>query len=180
MLDILYENIGGRIKTLAKAFFVIDVVVSIIAGLVLFFMGATEPEYFGYLILLAPVATVVGCVAAFLMSCPMYAFGELVETSAKNEKNTAQMLELMKEKDKKSAPTTPTAANTQTSSVQNSDPQPERQPTVPKADSRGKNAVAEAVSDEKIRCSECGFEQPKNRKLCWHCGARFEEAPTIV
>ncbi|MDY5940028.1 MAG: hypothetical protein SPJ23_00045 [Eubacteriales bacterium] len=72
MLDNLYENIGGKIKNLAKWIFIIEAIGSIIAGLVLLF---TDED----LILYGLLTLVCGPIFAWVGSWILYAFGELVE-----------------------------------------------------------------------------------------------------
>ena len=72
MLDNLYENIGGKIKNLAKWIFIIEAIGSIIAGLVLLFTDE-------HLILYGLLTLVCGPIFAWVGSWILYAFGELVE-----------------------------------------------------------------------------------------------------
>ena len=94
MLDILYGNIGGKIKKMAKWIFIVEAIGAIIAGLVLMF---TEEDFILY-----------GC---------------------------------LKNKDDDSSPSTQYIA----------------------------------TENNTIICPLCNFEQPANRKVCWKCGAKFEE-----
>ncbi len=68
MLDRLYQNIGDKIKGLAKASFVVESIAAVIAGLVLAF----EEEA-------CILISIFGPVVAFVSSWILYAFGELVE-----------------------------------------------------------------------------------------------------
>ena len=93
MLDNLYENIGGKIKNWAKWIFIIEAIGAIITGLVLLF---TDED----LILYGLLTLVCGPIVAWVGSWLLYAFGELVDKTSENEKNTRNILALMKKSTK--------------------------------------------------------------------------------
>lgn len=68
-MDNLYEDIGGKIKGLAKGTFIVEAIGAIIAGLVLL----ANENGFGLILLLG------GPIVAWVSSWLLYAFGELVE-----------------------------------------------------------------------------------------------------
>ncbi len=72
MLDYLYENIGVKIKGLAKAIFILGAVASIITGLTL----ATDG---GLLLTIGLLVIILGPIISFVFSWVLYAFGELVD-----------------------------------------------------------------------------------------------------
>lgn len=72
MLDFLYENIGGKIKTLAKWTFIVEGIGAIITALALIF---TDED----LILAGLLTLICGPIVAWISSWILYAFGELVE-----------------------------------------------------------------------------------------------------
>ena len=72
MLDNLYANIGGKIKTWAKWMFIIEAIGAIITGLIMLFADE-ELILYGLLIL------VFGPIVAWVSTWILYAFGELVE-----------------------------------------------------------------------------------------------------
>ncbi len=84
--SIMFDNIGEKIKKVAKVTAWIGIVVSIIGGIVLFFWGLIELEYLWFLIFLAPITVVVGCIMAWLSVIMLYGFGELIENSKKTNK----------------------------------------------------------------------------------------------
>ena len=166
MLDNLYENIGGKIKNLAKWIFIIEAIGAIITGLVLLF---TDED----LILYGLLTLVGGPIVAYVSSWILYAFGELVEKTADNENNTRQIL---KKINKNPASYITEESEGKVKSIIASEP------TISKA-SETSNEKKENWTDttifsttEKgtIICSQCNFEQPGNRTCCWHCGAKFE------
>ena len=78
MLNQLYENIGEKIKNLAKWIFVIEAISAVIGGLLVLF----EEEFLAGIILI-----IVGPVVAWVSTWLLYAFGELVEkTCSMNDK----------------------------------------------------------------------------------------------
>lgn len=72
MLDKLYENIGGKLKSLTKCLFVIEFIGAIIIGPVCIFSG-------GDLVLYGLLILMIGPLAAWVSSWVLYAFGQLVE-----------------------------------------------------------------------------------------------------
>ena len=70
--DYLYENIGVKIKGLAKAIFILGAVASIITGLTL----ATDG---GLLLTIGLLVIILGPIVSFVFSWVLYAFGELVD-----------------------------------------------------------------------------------------------------
>ena len=68
----MYDNIGGKIKGLAKTMFIVEAIGAIITGVVLMATGEDLTLY-GFLTL------VCGPIVAYVSSWIWYAFGELVE-----------------------------------------------------------------------------------------------------
>ncbi len=67
----MYDNIGGKIKGLAKALCIIDAILCIVLGIVLI---ATDES----LVIYGIVVLLCGPILAFISSWALYAFGELV------------------------------------------------------------------------------------------------------
>ena len=65
----MFENIGGKIKTLAKVFCALGIVVSVISGVLLF----------SYDFFIGLITLVLGSVGAWISSFCLYGFGELIE-----------------------------------------------------------------------------------------------------
>lgn len=79
----MYDNIGGKIKGLAKAMFIVEAFGAVIAGIALL---ATDDD----LILAGLLTLFCGPIIAWVGSWILYAFGELVEdvhAMRNNEKN---------------------------------------------------------------------------------------------
>ena len=91
MLDDLYKNIGEKIKGWAKWIFAIEAAAAIVYGLVLIFDDAA---------LAGIIVLIVGPLVAWVSSWLLYAFGELVDKTAANEKHTKDILKILEAKDK--------------------------------------------------------------------------------
>lgn len=76
MLDNLYENIGGKIKSWAKGIFIVESIGFIIGGIVL---ALTASDYDDPMFIFGILTVFLGPFMAWVGSWLMYAFGELVE-----------------------------------------------------------------------------------------------------
>ena len=74
----MFENIGGKIKTLATVCTIIGIVVSIAVGI---FYGAEADFLAGLLII------ILGCLSSWIGSFLLYGFGELIENTTEIRKN---------------------------------------------------------------------------------------------
>lgn len=86
----MYANIGGKIKVLAKWMVIIESI-AVVIGAILF---AVEDQD---MLLYSLLAIIIGPLVAWISSWLLYAFGELVEKTVNNEKNTRAILQLMLE-----------------------------------------------------------------------------------
>ncbi len=77
--SLMFDDIGIKIQKVAKIIAWTDIVLSIIGGIVLFFYAFNDIEYLWYLIFLAPIAVVIGCIMAWLSVITLYGFGKLIE-----------------------------------------------------------------------------------------------------
>lgn len=77
--SIMFDNIGTKIKMVAKVTAWVEILFSILAGIGMILYGVFDLEYYWYLIFLAPIAVVLGCISAWLSVIVLYGFGELVE-----------------------------------------------------------------------------------------------------
>ncbi len=77
----MYDNIGGKIKALAKAIFIFEAIAAVIAGIAL--MAANDD-----LILFGVLALILGPAVAWVSSWLLYGFGELIEKACDIERNT--------------------------------------------------------------------------------------------
>lgn len=123
MLDKWFEDIGKKIKALAKWGFIVESVGILLACLIMIF---DEPEFF-FLLLLAPV----GVALAYVSSWLLYGLGELIDKTVDNERNTHKIARILDRMEKgeeapKAAQTTelPPVLRTTAASVPKSQPQP--------------------------------------------------------
>ena len=82
----MYNNVGGKLKKLATVLFVIEACILAIYGVILL----SNSEKLGIIILL------VGPIIAWISSWVLYAFGELVDATCNNERNTREILVYLK------------------------------------------------------------------------------------
>ncbi len=80
----MWNNIGHKIKTLAKVICWIGIVLSVLSGIVLIAGGSTVRSYgytynTGNTVLAGILVIVLGVLGSWLGSLTMYGFGELVE-----------------------------------------------------------------------------------------------------
>ena len=96
VIDGWYTDIGKKIKDWAKRIFIIEAIAFVIGAVTMMFSAED-----GWMIIVALIALVAGPVLALVSSWILYAFGELVEKTSANEKNTRNILELMLENNTK-------------------------------------------------------------------------------
>jgi hypothetical protein len=77
----MYDNIGGKIKGLAKASFIVAAIAEVITGIALM---ATDEDLIGYGLLVMFVGPIVAWVSSWLL----YGFGELIDKACDIECNT--------------------------------------------------------------------------------------------
>ena len=80
----MYDNIGGKIKKLAQATFLVEALAATIFG---FYMLAEEDPIIGITIMLF------GPIVAFVGSWLLYGYGELIDKSCEIERNTRGCIE---------------------------------------------------------------------------------------
>ena len=190
MLDSLYENIGGKIKNWAKWIFIVEAICAVIAGIGLI---ADDNGAVGFLVM------IVGPLVAWVGSWLLYGFGELIETNAETRDLTAELLRCKMSAPSSEGPapvtvvrqtgaTQPTAAPKRTTASSggwvctcgrtNASNVSSCVCGVTKFAAAQKkagndNVHAEIVNGEKV-CPKCGTAQKADRKVCWSCGANFD------
>ena len=162
-MDNFYENIGEKIKNLAKVSFIITAIVEIIAGIVI---AATDED----LILVGVLLMVLGPVLAWTSTLCIYGFGELIENSADNKENIGRIQRSLMSINNKIA-------------TGKDAPAPRNTPAAP---AKAYVAVAEksqpATPAETTVKQESKKEPPKyedvklapGEKLCPHCGKVYK------
>ena len=156
MLDQLYENIGSKLKNLAKGVFIVEALGAIITGITL--LGEE-------LLLPGLLTAVLGPIIAWISSWVLYAFGELVEKTVNNETNTKAMLHLMtKEQYKQNqAEKQETPARKMEEPIP-AQPKQTEEPAVPK----------QPAQEGSWACPVCKRKNVMFRTTCWACGTEKE------
>ena len=77
----MYDNIGRKIKGLAKAIFIVESIVSVVAGMILLSISDN-------LILSGVISILLGPLVAWVSSWLLYGFGELIDKTCAIERNT--------------------------------------------------------------------------------------------
>ena len=82
----MFDNIGGKIKAVAKVVCWFFIVISVLSGL---FMIINTLDYFRFEIFLTALFTmIVGSLVGWLSSLGLYGFGELIERTTEIAVNT--------------------------------------------------------------------------------------------
>ena len=89
----MFDNIGGKIKTLAKVLCWIGIVLSVIFGIAIMASGSGRLTINGNYtsvssIVIGLIYMVFGCLISWLGSFFAYGFGQLIENSEEIKKNT--------------------------------------------------------------------------------------------
>lgn len=88
----MYDNIGGKIKGLAKVICVIGIIVSVIAGLNVF-ADNEQDEFLGVLYF------IIGPLLSWVGSFFLYGFGELIEKTSNIEQKTSNIEQIVLSKE---------------------------------------------------------------------------------
>lgn len=84
MFENLFSNAGGKIKVLAKVFFVLGIIASVIYGIVVMTLGGIHVLY-GFLI------AIIGSISSWISSILMFGFGTIVENTDKISTRTSDI-----------------------------------------------------------------------------------------
>ncbi len=89
MFENMFENIGGKIKTLAKVLCWVGIIFSVLVAIILF-IEANEGSYRteGLYIRLGCIFLIIGPLVSWINSFFMYGFGELIERTTEVSLNT--------------------------------------------------------------------------------------------
>lgn len=176
--SIMFDNIGSKIKGVAKAVAWINIILSVIAGIILFFASFVNFKSLWYFIFLSPVVIVVGCFMAWLSVIALYGFGELIEANCNNEKNTRSIVKLLQQNGaEKSTNYTAynTVANTAANTVYNITPQaaPVQTAAIPNAPvSDGVKETAKELGSKKAQWVDAEQKYGVAFGKCENCGAK--------
>ncbi len=91
----MFNNIGQKIKTLAKVLCWIGIVLSVITGIAAMLSGNSTITINGNYAVVSPVISgiiviIFGCLASWIGSFFAYGFGQLIENTDEIKKNTAK------------------------------------------------------------------------------------------
>lgn len=154
----MFDNIGGKIKTLAVIACVLGMIASIIIGLTLMDHG-------GLWIIIG------GCLGSWVGAFFIYGFGELIEQATITAENTTEIRNALVASNPTPVPSTPksTIAQSHTSEAK---PIPRAENCPHPAPIGTVTPVHDSTTDE-IICPNCGTRQKGNRRVCWSCGQQF-------
>lgn len=149
----MFNNVGEKIKTLAKVTFYIESVSFIISGIVMLFNG-------DLFILYGLLTIVLGPIVSLVQAWFVYGFGELItetknislNTESKTEKEYIPLYHEASPKNKKS----------------------EKSEEVTVKDNRDAPPVIPSEHSGYIICPKCNTMQRSNRKKCFNCAQPFE------
>ena len=138
----MYDNIGQKIKGLAKAIFIIEAILFIFIGIALMIAPG------GFLVGLLVV--VGGFLCSWISSWLLYGFGEIIDLLQENKAKTTALYNAYCQNHTTEA--YKAVAKIQKMVAEETEAKPEKNPTAT------------------IKCPSCGFEQKNDRTLCWKCG----------
>lgn len=91
-VDSWYTDIGKKIKGWARTIFIVEAIMFVVGAIIMLFSAENGGE-----ILTAIITAIIGPIIAWVSSWILYAFGELVDKTVANERNTQNILKLMLE-----------------------------------------------------------------------------------
>ena len=152
----MFDNIGGKIKTLAMVICVIGIIASIICAIALW----AQNSRYSLTIALGFGVLVGGCVGSWVGSFFMYGFGELIEETTRNREINDQILRLLSVQN---APTDskPFVRDVPVAFSQSS----ARNNTKPLRDTQGGwvcKACGSRNSSGDVMCKDCGLSVPED------------------
>ena len=148
----MFNNIGGKIKTLAKVICWIGIISCIITGIVLM---AINDDF----VLIGILTAVVGSLLSWISSFVLYGFGQLVENSDVIANRNI---------------------HNHTDSTNSSNSLPHSSPNFIPSDKieTGKCEMCEADNVEVVNCKIVDDMGTRYRKLCFNCQSKFNATPT--
>lgn len=138
----MFENVGGKIKTLVKVVFFLEVIVFIVGGIII-----ASSYHSDEMIWTGVGVAVVGPLVAWISSLALYAFGELVESNLRISRGVERL----------------TGSNT---AVQQ-DPK-----TAVNTNSFSAQSTQTDSTVTYWTCSRCKRENSDYSAECWYCGEK--------
>ena len=143
----MYDNIGGKIKGLAKTIFAIEAIFCVIAGIALMTSGGGSGFLIGLLVIIG------GFLFSWISSWLLYGFGEIIDLLRENNRDAYY------------------ASRRRFTAQMQSETRTEQQPTKTVAP----EIVPEEPIDPSVPyvCGKCGFKGPYGEK-CPDCGSSIK------
>ncbi len=146
---IMFDNIGGKIKTLASVICVVGIIASVILAIALW----TQNDRYNPTVALGFGVLIGGGVASWVGSFFMYGFGELIEETTRNRVISEQLLKALRGQNEEKAGSRSESAS-RAASVGSY--------TIP-----GTRSVS---SSETWRCKMCNSINHRTEQYCANCG----------
>ena len=147
----MFENVGGKLKTIARRYFVVVLCLSVVA-----FIGLLIAKLNFFIALGSALVIAIG---AYLTSLPLYALGQVTENSERLVA-IAERAE-RKGKEEKKEQFAVEFAKIKAAKEENVAQKIEK-------------TEVEKINEYTIVCKNCGTKQRSDRKVCQLCGAKFE------
>lgn len=157
----MFDDIGGKIKGLAKVITIIGIIASCICGLV----TLVESENLLVGVLVAGLGSLGSWVGSFLL----YGFGELIDQTADNNRLLRQISTSGKNTSKDISDLVHVTAAQSTPSATDVKPAAPASPVSAVVGS----CTPVRVDSMRVQCPKCQTVQMGNNSACSHCGIRF-------
>ena len=144
--SVMFDDVGYKIKKVARIFSWIGIIGYIICGIVMLLAMLFSFRELWYFLFLAPITVFLGCLMSWLSVITLYGLGEMIDKVNQIERNTHKEIE-----EKKTVP-----AKTSTYSPINKELSPTLQKISPRPNALQKRSpfCGEIVKSE--RCDMCG------------------------
>lgn len=158
----MFDNIGGKIKTLAEVGCRLGITLFVLAAILI---GMQGDIFTGLLVL------VLGSLGTWIGGFFTYGFGELIENTTRIHEDNLELQKILTLIKNKSGEIDLQENETSTIS--------DNCKAKKTSDSKQENESLEMYkvdrSANEIVCPVCGKVQKPDRKLCWNCGALFTD-----
>jgi hypothetical protein len=155
-MDDLFDNAGRKIRQYAIGIFVVEVVLSVIGGIGLWFSMGEDMFLLG--LLLGALVAGLGSLMAYITALFLVAYGDLVQKTEDNQQVNKEILEYLKEN------------RTAAVSVQNASVE---------SNTKKNTAAVKPSNPQSWVCTHCNTENSNNYSMCKHCGQYRTKATSI-
>lgn len=143
----MFDDIGGKIKMLAKVTCALGMIASVCGAIALW----TQNSPYTPTILTGVLVLGLGCLGSWIGSFFTYGFGQLIENTNTIHSDNLKIQELLKEPKEENASSTTEAHPTRTSQFQ---------------------SIESLHSNDEWECAVCGMRNSKRTNSCINCGHR--------